>query len=118
MDTFETAYARALQSGDKELVEVVRKYPTEYMAVCNKLLADGDEALALRHFEIALGASANPACRAIILNDIGRIHANAGYTRKSLGFFNKANQIHPNQDRKSTRLNSSHTDISRMPSSA
>ena len=52
MDTFETAYARALQSGDKELVEVVRKYPTEYMAVCNKLLADGDEALALRHFEI------------------------------------------------------------------
>ena len=97
MDTFETAYARALQSGDKELVEVVRKYPTEYMAVCNKLLADGDEALALRHFEIALGASANPACRAIILNDIGRIHANAGYTRKSLGFFNKANQLHPNQ---------------------
>ena len=29
-----------------------------------------------------------------------------------------ARELHPDTDRKSTRLNSSHTDISRMPSSA
>ena len=97
MDTFETAYAEALKSGDAKLVEVVQKFPNEYMAECNKLLADGQEAIALKHFEVALGASKNPLCRAIILNDIGRIHANAGYTRKSLGFFSKANQLNPNQ---------------------
>ena len=40
------------------------------------------------------------------------------YVAKNCNKFNKAKVEESKKDRKSTRLNSSHTDISRMPSSA
>ena len=43
------------------------------------------------------------------------IYKEAGY---KVGCYTSPHFLHFNEDRKSTRLNSSHTDISRMPSSA
>ena len=44
------------------------------------------------------------------------VHSYAGFEKRVKG--NLLQRIQSMQDRKSTRLNSSHTDISRMPSSA
>ena len=57
---------------------------------------------------LGAGVIANRFCESLLLSDRSEIFSVASQTEP----FNKE------RDRKSTRLNSSHTDISRMPSSA
>ena len=58
------------------------------------------------------------ACSKYILTNTGSTTVNFNYQRCDDAEWQYQIELEPNQDRKSTRLNSSHIPLSRMPSSA
>lgn len=95
--SFESAYSAAAGDIDK-LKTVAKQFPAKWCELSQKLAVDDGGPAALAHLNIALGLTTNKIVRAGILNDIGRVHANLGYTSASLGYFHKAlenNRTHP-----------------------
>jgi hypothetical protein len=91
---FESAYAEACKNGEQALNQVARKFPAQWCELASRLANENDSA-ALAHLKCALSIPASNFVRAGILNDVGRIHANAGQTKESLGYFLKAHALHP-----------------------
>lgn len=93
---FEADYSSAIASGNgQQLKQVAKKYPVQWCELATRLAQDGDPT-AMEHLQIALTLTNNSLARAGILNDVGRIHANAGQTKDSLAFFLQAHQLQPN----------------------
>ena len=104
---------RAFQAGEKEAFDsLVRRYQNKIFNISFRFLGDYDEAndCAQETFVKVYRSLRKFRFQSSFSTWLYRIAVN---TCK-----NRISSSHYRRDRKSTRLNSSHTDISRMPSSA
>lgn len=82
------------READSAFLKAAKFAPDLWCGLASELTAE-NHPYAIKHLEVALALPCPNEIRSSLLNDIGRLHANAGHTSTALDFFKTAHALNP-----------------------